>query len=136
MKKLPGKLIERQQAERSATAEAVTNAVIELKSQGYDVRIKDIMFVTSLSRSVFAKPHIRRILIEYGIFKPKKLPMNGDIQTQNNCPKKCAAVLAEKNGYIDRLLLENERLKQECAVLRGRIYMLMCKKSLTDDNDF
>lgn len=53
------------------TITMVTNAIIELEAQGYSIKIRDIMDVTGLSRSVFAKPHIRKILVEYGISKPK-----------------------------------------------------------------
>ena len=45
-------------------------------------------------------------------------------------------VIAEKDGYIDRLLFENEQLRQECEILRGQIHLLTYKNSITDNNDF
>jgi hypothetical protein len=132
-KKLPDSLLLKQEIERNATVVAVTDTIIELESQGYNTRIKDIMLVTGLSRSVFAKPHIRRILIEYGVVEPKEY---SEIPKKNSDRKGFNAVLAEKDGYINRLLLENERMKQEIEILRGEIHLLTYRKSVTDNNDF
>lgn len=132
-KKLPQSLLNKQETERATTVTAVTNAIIELNSQGYNTRIKDIMFVTGLSPSVFSKPHIRRVLVEYGVVNPY------DIETTtvaNNIRRDLKTIIAEKDGYIDRLLFENEQLRQECEILRGQIHLLMYKNSVTDDNDF
>ena len=132
-KKLPESLLNRQESERAATISAVTDAIIELESQGYKIRIKDLMFVTNLSRSVFAKPHIRRVLVEYGIIEPSSI----ETSTENR-KARCGAdtILAEKDGYIDRLLFENEQLRRECEILRGQIHLLTYKKSIEDENDF
>lgn len=131
-KKLPQTLLNKQESERVATAAAVTNAIIELNSQGYNTRIKDIMFVTGLSRSVFAKPHIRRVLVEYGIAEP------GDVETSatGKVRRDINTILAEKDGYIDRLLFENEQLKNEIALLRGEVHLLTHRSALMNDSDF
>jgi hypothetical protein len=132
-KKLPQSLLNKQESERLATASTVTNAIIELQSQGYNTRIKDLMFVTGLSRSVFAKPHIRKILVEYRIIEPS------DIKFSNGTDKKnrdIETILAEKDGYIDRLLFVIEQLREECEILRGKIHLLTHKNSIADDNDF
>ena len=63
----------------------VTQAILVLESQGYNIKIKDLISVTGLSRSVFAKPHIREVLVEYGI-----------IQTQT--PELCRAGGPTKAG--------------------------------------
>jgi hypothetical protein len=132
-KKLPQCLLDKQESERAATVASVEKAVIELESQGYSARIKDIMFVTGLSRSVFSKPHIRRILIEYGIVEPK-IPHG--VHKTGGSPMRHKAQLVDKDGYIDRLLLENEKLKQEVEILRGEIHLLMHKKAIEDSNNF
>jgi len=134
MKKLPQSLQNKQESDRRATSSKVEDAIIELKSQGYNIRIKDLMFVTGLSRSVFAKPHIRRILVEYAITEPSDI----DSSSKKSDKKQpdINRILAEKNGYIERLLFENEQLRKECEILRGQIHLLMYKKSVTDDNDF
>ncbi len=69
-RKLPKSLIEKQERTRNNTIEMITNAIIELEAQGYSIKIRDLIEVTGLSRSVFAKPHIRKVLVEYGISKP------------------------------------------------------------------
>ena len=133
MKKLPQSLLEKQELKRKATVTAVTDAIIELESQGYNTRIKDIMFVTGLSRSVFSKPHIRRVLIEFGIVNPKE---HSCIHKNNIKPRNYEAMLAEKDGYIDRLLFQNERLCQEIEALRGEIHIMMYRTSIEDSYDF
>ena len=132
-KMLPKSLLDKQDSERAATVATVTDTIIELQSQGYNIRIKDIMFVTGLSRSVFAKPHIRRILVEHGIVEP------GDMETSKATGatmRDINLILAEKDGYIDRLLFENEQLRHECELLRGQVHLLAYKKSTVEDNDF
>lgn len=78
--------------------------------------------VTGLSRSVFAKPHIRKILVEYGISRPDHLdaPVG-----KADSPCNINTIVAEKDGYIQRLLAENDQLKYEIELLRGKIHLLM-----------
>lgn len=131
-KNLPQGLLQKQEAERTATVTAVTDAIIELESQGYNTRIKDIIFVTGLSRSVFAKPHIRQILVEYGIVDPVEIKSVAEGKVKRNIE----VILAEKDGYIQRLLAVNEQLRQECEILRGQIHVLSHKNHAMDNNDF
>lgn len=123
-KKLPQSLVERQKRTRNNTIDVVTNAIIELEAQGYKIKIRDIMEVTGLSRSVFAKPHIRKVLVEYGISKPDWVESP---PTSKRKPHDIATLLAEKDGYIQRLLTENEQMKYEIELLRGKIHLLMHK---------
>jgi hypothetical protein len=132
-KKLPQSLLEKQEKERTATIAAVTDAVIMLQSQGYNVRIKELMDITGLSRSVFAKPHIRRILVEYGVVMPNKVT---SFDASKKSRHDIEAIIAEKDGYIDRLLFIIQQLQEECEILRGQIHLLTHKKSLEDDYDF
>lgn len=120
-RKLPQSLIEKQERTRSNTIEAVTNAIIELEAQGYSIKIRDLIEVTGLSRSVFAKPHIRKVLVEYGVSKPDWIKSS---PTQKKS-RDIETLLAEKDGYIQRLLTENEQMKYEIELLRGKIHLLM-----------
>lgn len=128
-KKLPQSLREKQEQERNATVMAVTNAILELTAQGYNIRIKDLIFVTGLSRSVFAKPHIRKILVEHGIVEVRE---TNPSETSGSIPRDIETLLAEKDGYIQRLLFENEQLKYEIELLRGRVHLLTHKASAKD----
>lgn len=123
-KKLPQSLVDKQEKTRNKTIEVVTNAIIELEAQGYSIKIRDLIEVTGLSRSVFAKPHIRKILVEYGISKPDWIESP---PVPKRKPRDIDTLLAEKDGYIQRLLTENEQMKYEIELLRGKIHLLMHK---------
>ena len=114
-KKLPQSLVERQGRTRNNTIEIVTNAIIELEAQGYSIKIRDLMEVTGLPRQVFAKPHIRKMLVEYDISKPAWVESP---PTSKREPRDITTLLAEKNGYIQRLITENEQMKYEIELLR------------------
>ena len=121
-RKLPKSLIEKQARTRNNTIEMVTSAIIELEAQGYRIKIRDLIEATGLSRSVFAKPHIRKVLVEYGISKPDWIESS---RARKKESRDIATLLAEKDGYIQRLLTENEQMKYEIELLRGKIHLLM-----------
>ena len=121
-RKLPKSLIEKQARTRNNTIEMVTSAIIELEAQGYSIKIRDLIEATGLSRSVFAKPHIRKVLVEYGISKPDWIESSPARKKES---RDIATLLAEKDGYIQRLLTENEQMKYEIELLRGKIHLLM-----------
>ena len=123
-RKLPKSLIEKQARTRNNTIEMVTSAIIELEAQGYRIKIRDLIEATGLSRSVFAKPHIRKVLVEYGISKPDWIESSPARKKES---RDIATLLAEKDGYIQRLLTENEQMKYEIELLRGKIHLLMHK---------
>lgn len=71
-----------------------------------------------LSRSVFAKPHIRGLLEKYNIRNPSQ-----------KCNKKDGPTHRDKiEERIRRLTEENSELKRECELLRGRLFLLMQKE--------
>ena len=119
---IPKSLVQRQEKTRKDTVEMVTQAILVLESQGYNIKIKDLISVTGLSRSVFAKPHIREVLVEYGI-----------IQTQT--PEKTAG--AESTRRMDRLIAEkNEQLRYEVELLRGKVHILTHKAAAQGEELF
>lgn len=67
MNKLPKGLAEKQEMDRQKTINIMLRAIASLKAKGYSIKIKDLIEVTGLSRSVFAKPHIRKILADNSI---------------------------------------------------------------------
>ncbi|MFI3173112.1 MAG: DUF6262 family protein [Eubacteriales bacterium] len=132
-KTLPKHLLDKQESERNKTILMIEKAIIELKSQGYDIKIKDIIEVTGLSRSLFAKPHVRKTLIEYGIIQiSDELPNDIYVKAEANTKLK----LAEKEGYIKRLQFENEQLKYEIEVLRGELHLMMHKENNANKIEF
>ena len=47
-----------------------------------------------------------------------------------------AMLLAEKDGYIQRLLNENDQLRYEVELLRGKVHLLMHKAAAQGEDDF
>lgn len=107
-------------------------AIHDLKNEGYSIKIKELIEATGLSRSVFAKAHIRQLLSDNGIRYSK-----AEIQTpappvsrKQSQITKLKAKLAQKDDYIARLTEENQALKNECELLRGRLFLLMQRQSM------
>lgn len=99
------------------TVHKVLSAIEELKAEGYTVRIKELVEYTGLSRSVFAKPHIRKLLENYEIGNPsQKGNKKGEMTRRDKMEER-----------IQRLTEENTELKKECELLRGRLFLLMKK---------
>ena len=88
--------VQRQEKTRKDTVEMVTQAILVLESQGYNIKIKDLISVTGLSRSVFAKPHIREVLVEYGIIQTQTPEKTAGAESTRRMDR----LIAEKNGYI------------------------------------
>ncbi|HOT59363.1 MAG TPA: DUF6262 family protein [Spirochaetales bacterium] len=127
MGELVSALAQKQEIQRQKSINLVLRAITELNVEGYRIRIKDLIEHTGLSRSIFAKPHIRKILIDKEICKasPKadveqKAPTNKSTRI-SNLEKK----LRQKDEHIRRLIAENDKLKEECALLRGKLFLLM-----------
>lgn len=100
----------------------VLRAINELTAEGYSVRVKDLMEYTGLSRSVFAKPHIKELLIKKGI--------GSQICRKTGNDSKPADINEDhdrKDEKIRRLTEENRELKEECELLRGKLFLIMQK---------
>lgn len=127
MGKLPNALAQKQEIQRQTSINLVMCAIVDLNADRYRIKIKDLMEYTGLSRSIFAKPHIRQILVSKGISKP---PLKGDTD-QKTSASRAAHIsnlenkLRQKDEYIHRLTTENNELKDECALLRGKLFLLM-----------
>ena len=129
---IPKSLVQRQEKTRKDTVEMVTQAILVLESQGYNIKIKDLISVTGLSRSVFAKPHIREVLVEYGIIQTQ----TPEKTTGAESTRRMDRLIAEKNGYIQRLLRENEQLRYEVELLRGKVHILTHKTAAQGEELF
>ena len=132
MRKVPEQLVAKQETQRQKTTNLVLRAIHDLNSEGYSIKIKDLMEATGLSRSVFAKPHIRKLLTDNGIGYAKAepsvpvLPVSRKQSQIVNFKEK----LAKKNEYIAKLTDENQALKNECELLRGKLFLLMQRQSI------
>jgi hypothetical protein len=67
MRKVPEQLMAKQETQRQKTINLVLRAIHDLKNEGYNIKVKDLMEATGLCRSVFAKPYIRKLLTDDGI---------------------------------------------------------------------
>jgi hypothetical protein len=131
-RKLPKELTESQERRRTETANKVLRALIEMESQGFSLSIKNLMHFTGLSRSVFAKPHVRDVINEYCCTMPDPeavTDVSGMSATQT-VEQKLRAELEKRDERIGRLREKNAELTAECELLRGRLFLLMQKAGM------
>lgn len=126
--KVPKELQAKQEQQRQTTINTVSRAVSDLRAEGHQLTIKNLMEYTGLSRSVFAKKHIRDVLVSQGIVTAK---VGGFSQIKNKASYEYSLKqkLEKKEQQIFRLREENAALKNECELLRGRLYLLMLSQS-------
>jgi hypothetical protein len=129
MNKLPRQLLEKQESQRQKTMNIVLRAIHDLKNEGYSIKIKDLIDYTGLSRSVFSKSHIRKILVDNKIVSPDLDASEKPSKVLSN-QKKLKLELKEKDEYIKHIIDENLKLKMECELLRGRLFLLMQRYSI------
>lgn len=116
-KKLPTALAEKQELQRQETINKVLRACADIKGEGGKVTITALVDYTGLARSTFAKPHIRKLLAEYGCAL-------GDVAAISIRKKaKQAEVITEKDRQIAELRSKNAELEYECELLRGRLFL-------------
>lgn len=131
--KIPQELVEKQELQRQKTINLVLRAISELKAEGYSIKIKDLIEYTGLSRSVFGKSHIRKVLADKGIVITKAdTSVAGKVSGAGKLSKeqKLKLKLKEKDEQIQRISDENIALKKECELLRGRLFLLMQRQSM------
>lgn len=120
--KIPKELAERQKQQRQNTANTVRKAIEDLSSEGHKITIKLLMEYTGLSRSVFGKEHVKEVLIEHSIYNSK----SENICTQKiNAKERLQLTIKRQNERITELKNENLKLKEECELLRGCIFLQM-----------
>lgn len=118
-KKLPDGLTKKQELQRQETINKVLRAISDIKDEGRKVTISALTEFTGLSRSTFAKPHIRKLLADYGNSE------KGSISNSNG--KKETKKLLDKDKIIAKLRTRNNELERECELLRGRLFSIMKK---------
>jgi hypothetical protein len=128
--KIPKELTNRQELQRQKTINDVLRAIATMKAEGYCLKIKNLIEFTGLSRSVFGKSHIRKVLIDNGIVDAKP-DVAWAFQSSAKLSKeqKLRLKLKEKDEHIKRITDENICLKSECELLRGKLFLLMQKQS-------
>ena len=107
---------------RQQTIGKVLRAMEDLKAEGCRINIKNLMVYSGLSRSVFTKPHVRDLIQGQFAAKEEKTTPKRRVVRKNQ-QEEIAAYISR----IDRLSEENEQLKKECELLRGRLFLLMNK---------
>lgn len=107
---------------RQQTIGKVLRAMEDLKAEGCRINIKNLIAYSGLSRSVFAKPHVRNLIQDQFAAKEQKTTPKKEMVRKNQ-REEIAAYISK----IDRLTEENEQLKKECEMLRGRLFLLMNK---------
>lgn len=83
--------------------------------------ISTLMEFTGLSRSVFSKPHIRELLVNYGYSQK-----DADSSAKG---KKKTKKSSDKDKTIAELRARNAELEKECELLRGRLFLMMEKEA-------
>lgn len=121
--KLPQGLSEKQELQRQQTINKVLRAIDDLQSQGCKLSIKNLIDYTGLSRSTFSKPHVRKVLAKYG-YPASGYEASTEIKAQAKKHGQ-SEKLRETDKRIHTLTDENKALKEECELLRGRLFLLM-----------
>jgi len=128
-KNIPSALAERQELQRQETINKVLHAIQYLMDNGADVGIAELVHLTGLSRSVFAKPHVRKVLDEhYESYYEAMAEMAEEAKQRERIERKAKKKNEKTKNHVERikrLTEENTALKEECEFLRGRLFLLM-----------
>jgi len=128
-KNIPAALAQRQELQRQETINKVLHAIQYLLDNGADVGISELVNLTGLSRSVFTKPHVQKVLDEhYESYYEAMEEMAEEEKRRRRIERKAEKKKEKIKRYderIKRLTDENSALKEECAPLRARLFLLM-----------
>ncbi len=108
----------------------VLHAFVELQAQGCRLSISNLMDFTGISRSVFSKPHVRAIMVDFGYPPLKEAAAESAATSPTPAQTKAQKLRAElrKRNESSRILREeNAALKEECELLCGQIFLLQMK---------
>lgn len=121
-KKLPEGLAKKQELQRQETINRVVRAIADIKNECRKVTISALAEFTGLSRSTFAKPHIRELLVEYGYALS-----DNELSSPKRKKASLSGVVSKKDRLIAELRAKNAELERECELLRGRLFLVMQK---------
>lgn len=145
MKNISDALKEKQEMARQGTIEKIQRAINDLQAEGYLIGIKHLVERTGLSRSVFRKSHVQKILKDnkIGIYRESKtvpksdedyrtlaLTMEKELLRSTNKIQKLEDDLKDRDRKIARLTTSLEEKANECEVLRGEIFILSKKAKI------
>lgn len=119
-RKLPKSLVKVQELQRQDTINKVLRAVTDIKNESRQVTISVLMEYTGISRSTFSKPHIRKLLAEYGYAMVDGTGCSPKRQVVSR-----VEVILYKDRQIEALKDKNVKIERECELLRGQIFLLM-----------
>ena len=97
-RELPPALIQKQEQMRQQTIGKVLRAMEDLKAEGCRINIKNLIAYSGLSRSVFAKPHVRNLIQDQFAAKEQKTTPKKEMVRKNQ-REEIAAYISK----IDRL---------------------------------
>lgn len=116
---LPINLQKQQELKKQESINKVLRAIKDMKNEERKVTISALMEFTGLSRSIFSKPHIRELLVDYGYVQKGA--------DSNAKGKKKTKKSSNKDKIIAELRTRNAELEHECELLRGRLFSVMEK---------
>lgn len=117
-KSLPDGLAKKQGLLRQKTINKVLRAITDIQNEDRKVTVSALVEFTGMSRSTFAKPHIRELLVEQGYTQ-------GDTVSTARKKNNKSVVISEKKMVIAGLRAKNADLERECELLRGRLFLLL-----------
>lgn len=125
---LPKELSDKQELQRQQTINKVLRAIDDLQSQGCRLSIKNLMDYTGLSRSTFSKPHVRELLTKFG-YSDSNDEKTVELKKQSR-KRKLNTEIKNRDERIQKLIMQNRSLQEECELLRGRLFLLMQQQQI------
>lgn len=133
-RKLNDGLKDRHEILREHTAKLVESAIVELQEDGYEVSTKLLIERTGLSRPVFGKEHVLKILKKHSVCRYKNIkviPNSSEKNYVKDLEKQIAYLKRELDKVQKKLTLNIDKnvkleiqiveLKDTNEILRGKI---------------